>query len=894
MEIFIYSYYCNKILRVYYNCISENSIGDNPIDENKLYLEIFQFCKQNRQLFENIGFKVFTYGHNTITECKEFTECKSFLLQIKGLQKFNIPIYFNYAEDENILFSQIYLQPIRLCNKEQKNEFYKLSKLIIECKQFINFSAVNANNGDVILLNNNVVGYIECVNIPPFDNVLQCFILPEFRKSGIAEFAHRLLFSKPNEDIKYTICILSHNIAAAHLYNKLKFTQLEEGHTINDLEYEIYELQLPNTIQLLDTIKHSDNVQLLDTIKHSDNVQPPCTWSTNLKDNFPYRKYYIPSFEIMYNNLKTFKEQKNNDSRYLYVVDRTFPEDYNNADSIVDHFAEDIRIHCAERNEKSPYNIWEENKDKFLEKTQSIPQLRELVYDGARGCNIFNVSLGISLFTYFNATSLLDCTAGWGDRLIAASIAGVKFYRGWDTNVKLQPKYNKIYEKIFNIENTDLQKMTYQMDWRIFCAPFEKTKLFNKDSYDGQNLYEKFDVAFLSPPFYDKELYEGELTSTKTYKSADDWYANFYRPMFKRAAMAVRPDGHILAYIPDGRMRKEANFTLEKNGFKYLGIVAFRTIVENKKPQVRDTFVWKKVNSHLHLENSIDHMDNYIHHTGHTTIKELLPIKQISKVVFKLGQNFAIYNNNAFNGKITSEEKFKSINNAEVMELLQSVKKRIIINILTYKILINDILIYKFYLSEDDNNTQKIISINSTKIKNEINKIIKKIPNIDNLQPMSMITCEFSIDNEDVIWVTNIYENKEYICPIHKEMILNQLKLYHIYTKEKIITNIKIKENGNNQTFSILYLKKNIGVIKIEKNHYGVEIFIYIKPKYRKKEIIKSIFIILYEYIHFVKYNELTYIEVLKKDKDYLDICHTLNLKDITAYGHISSHIFKF
>jgi hypothetical protein len=527
-----------------------------------------------------------------------------------------------------------------------------------------------------------------------------------------------------------------------------------------------------------------------------------------------------------------------------------------------------------------------------------------MVYHGARGCNIFNVSLGVFLFSYFKATSLLDCTAGWGDRLIAASIAGVKFYRGWDTNSKLQDVYTNIYNNIPNA----------QMDWKVLCAPFEKSKLFNKDEYDGQNLYKKFDVAFLSPPFYDKELYEGELTSTTNYKTENNWYNQFYKPMFKRAAMAVKSGGYILAYIPDGRMRKEANSVLENNGFQYLGIVAFRTIVEGKQPQIRDTFVWRSLLKKVFTQNSTLQNSTLQNSTlqNNNPIEEF--VRPISSVGFKLGQNFAIYDPELkkLTNTISSEEKFKSLPlDTQIMELPQNIKKKIIINILVYKIVINGISITKYYISKDyspkshpSKNTQKIISKGTLhiKIKTEINKIINKLGELSSM--MAMVVCEFSIDYDDVVWFTNIYENKEYVCPIHKQMVLNQLAIYKYHSSEKIDIRIQLKESKNQkallgEAFSqkalrIIHLTKNIGTINIKKNHYGVEVSISIKEKYIKKDIILFIFICLYEYLHLNPNNELTYIEVDKNNKKYLQVCKLLGLKDITTYGHISSRVFKF
>jgi hypothetical protein len=135
-------------------------------------------------------------------------------------------------------------------------------------------------------------------------------------------------------------------------------------------------------------------------------------------------------------------------------------------------------------------------------------------------------------------------------------------------------------------------------------------------------------------------------------------------------------------------------------------------------------------------------------------------------------------------------------------------------------------------------------------------------------------------------------------------MVLNQLAVYKYYSSKKIDIRIQLKESKTKKTLlgeafskkalSVFHLTKNIGTIKIEKNHYGIEVSISIKEKYRKKNIILFIFICIYEYLHLLPNNELIYIEVDKDNKEYLHVCKLLGLLDITTYGHNSSKIFKF
>jgi hypothetical protein len=353
--------------------------------------------------------------------------------------------------------------------------------------------------------------------------------------------------------------------------------------------------------------------------------------------------------------------------------------------------------------------------------------------------------------------------------------------------------------------------------------------------------------------------------------------------MFKRAAMAVKPGGHILAYIPDGRMRHEANSVLKEEKFIYLGSVAFRTIVEGKNPQIRDTFVWQLDN----LDNNLDN-DSSNDSSNDLTIQDLLPIKSISSTKFKLGQTFTIVSNSK---KITSEEKFNHLQlkhpELKIMEIPHSVKKTIKISILIYKIATANLTIIKYYLvsltSLTNLNLINIEDLKYVKIINYIKHIIENIKNVELVQrSMAMVVCEFSIDNDDVIWITNIYENTKYICPIHEKMILNQIKPF------KIISDSNVKKS-----LSIYLLKKNIGVINIEKNIYGFEISILITPTYRKKKYINTVLVTICEFVNYYheQFNELTFIET--DNAIFIKCCKELGLKDITIFGHESSKVFK-
>ena len=292
--------------------------------------------------------------------------------------------------------------------------------------------------------------------------------------------------------------------------------------------------------------------------------------SLRVIDDFPYHSKWIDSFSTMYNRLRDYDKKINKQSieKRIYIVDRNFPDDYIKSDCLADWFTEPVRIKCKEKNHISPLAVWQDIRNKIYNKKHAS-ELRDMIYQKSRGCNLFNTALGVALFSGFN--SLLDCTAGWGDRLIAAYLAGIKVYRGFDTNYQLQAVYRQIAAEIHLTEKP--------IDWSIEYIPFEDCKLT-----------QRFDAAFMSPPFYDQELYLGTLSSTTRYKNIDDWYAKFYCPMIQKAISVV--DSTILMYIPEGRMLDEAKAVFNKSTFKYIGRIGFRQLYKGNG-KLRDTFIWK-------------------------------------------------------------------------------------------------------------------------------------------------------------------------------------------------------------------------------------------------------------------------------------------------------------
>ena len=127
------------------------------------------------------------------------------------------------------------------------------------------------------------------------------------------------------------------------------------------------------------------------------------------EQTFPYRKNYLLSFNEMYlylikdyknGKMELIKPKLRTECKYRYLI-RTFPEEYERCDSLTDHYVEDVRIDAYENNKMSPRQAWNEmmkSKDRERILGMKIRDQREEVYKKSRGCNLFNVSFGISIF----------------------------------------------------------------------------------------------------------------------------------------------------------------------------------------------------------------------------------------------------------------------------------------------------------------------------------------------------------------------------------------------------------------------------------------------------------------------------------------------------------------
>ncbi len=125
-------------------------------------------------------------------------------------------------------------------------------------------------------------------------------------------------------------------------------------------------------------------------------------------------------------------------------------------------------------------------------------------------------------FTLTKNSKILDPCAGWGGRMIGASIV-CNNYTCFDPATKTYNGLIKLYRWLNGFNNN--------FNASIYKLPFEDSKLKK----------ESFDFALTSPPYYNTEKYSDEETnSLNRYKTFENWTNGFYIPLIKKTMRALK------------------------------------------------------------------------------------------------------------------------------------------------------------------------------------------------------------------------------------------------------------------------------------------------------------------------------------------------------------------
>lgn len=332
-------------------------------------------------------------------------------------------------------------------------------------------------------------------------------------------------------------------------------------------------------------------------------------YSFNRIENFlDILNYYIENikkyqlkfiYDIEFKSLKYIKNKNIIDNKFngKYTTLIRLTNEYKIYNKITNMFIEKCNIRCKFNNYKTLYDISNDKKiildgiihlyNTNLDITRD--NLTSFLYNKTKICSYFPVNIAYRFYKYFNAISVLDISAGWGDRLIAACISDIIYY-SCDPNKCNKPYYDQIIDIL---GNKNKQK--------IITSGFEDLIINNN-----------FDLIFSSPPFFDLEIYSNDKDqSNLKYLTSKSWINNFLYVVIVKAWKYLNINGHMCLYMNDyNNLNYCENMilycinNLEK--CKYLGVINI-IVIENddidkfiekadlSKKKVQPLWIFKKI-----------------------------------------------------------------------------------------------------------------------------------------------------------------------------------------------------------------------------------------------------------------------------------------------------------
>ena len=261
---------------------------------------------------------------------------------------------------------------------------------------------------------------------------------------------------------------------------------------------------------------------------------------TNEKHTY---KYIVWKYKKM--NQNKFR----NNQHFSFITQKT---DYEKIDRLVDYFNEKPRMNAKRRDKKyTPMEIWENPKrietEMSLQKNKTIHStlsIREKIWKLGYECNAFKATLAKSIYHFFHAKRILDFSAGWGDRLLAAIAHKAERYLGYDPNIELQIGYQEMITTLLDKSDSVSPNKKYE----IIAKPFESAILPENET---------FDLICTSPPYFDFEIYlpskneKAETQSIIKYPSFHDWIIQFLLVSFIKSWNSLETNGNMVIHLSD-------------------------------------------------------------------------------------------------------------------------------------------------------------------------------------------------------------------------------------------------------------------------------------------------------------------------------------------------------
>lgn len=213
-------------------------------------------------------------------------------------------------------------------------------------------------------------------------------------------------------------------------------------------------------------------------------------------------------------------------------------------------------MHNEELKQKLYKNTITKNTNLAMNMTQAYTRMSPVC--------MFKPTIAKFLYKKFQATAILDPTAGWGGRMLGAVSSGIK-YTGIDTNTTLKSGYDEIMSDI---------KGDTKMIWKS-CLDVDFSTI-------------EYDMVLTSPPYINKEMYE----NMKPFESGKAYYVDFLIPIINKGLANIKNNGAVCINI-----NKEYYDGLLKNGFRKADeIVEFQQSTRQNKEgitKMESVYCWR-------------------------------------------------------------------------------------------------------------------------------------------------------------------------------------------------------------------------------------------------------------------------------------------------------------
>jgi hypothetical protein len=296
--------------------------------------------------------------------------------------------------------------------------------------------------------------------------------------------------------------------------------------------------------------------------------------------NYRYneRMIYVDKYQL--HNVKVPEWRMKYNGKYAILTSRK--QDYLDFNILSDMFQEECRMRCRfGRNQQSPFEYFNRNKQRLaelcLKKNNYIDRntMRDIIYENTKECTTHRPTNVAFLIQLFGAKSVLDISAGWGDRLIG-SISMNCDYLGVDPNECLFKGYDRII-KMFGDNNKE--------KYRVILGEFEKVDLPNR----------LFDMVYTSPPYFDIEIYNTSAKQSVNYGNESAWFDKFLLVALLKAWDHIAENGIMAININGLKHHTYVYKMLEAvDGFKnshYLGLISY---ADQKLTNPQPIWIWRK------------------------------------------------------------------------------------------------------------------------------------------------------------------------------------------------------------------------------------------------------------------------------------------------------------